>query len=200
MLALACMDGLLSLWLSSHPVPIFVLKDLVDENAFITDIAWTADGSALVYSSSQGVASISLAWGKILPGLSPWSLAEVLQWRSRKHLQVTQPFWDLPTSIHSLEAWDSAVESGTRRSRYFVEDGKLRGALQGLDWSQDPKDSKGSRAFQVIDVNSCCERQKLLKSWHSKLGKPRVPAPPAFTWSVEDLVLLKRSRYENNGS
>ena len=29
-LAMACMDGVISIWLSSHPVPVLLLKDLVD--------------------------------------------------------------------------------------------------------------------------------------------------------------------------
>ncbi|CAK9084132.1 unnamed protein product [Durusdinium trenchii] len=194
-LALGCMDGMLSLWLSSHPVPILILKDLVDENCFITDIAWTADASALVYSSSGGVGSISISWKRILPGFTPWTLDEVLRWRSQRHLHITQPSWDLPTT-HSLKvpAELGRLSAQSPNSRYFVEDPELRRSLEGLEWS-----SKEGQLGQlghggirpsvnkVLDVNSCCERQKLLKSWHSRtMPKTCSPSPPTFAWSIED--------------
>lgn len=185
-LALACMDGMLSIWLSNHPVPLLVLKDIVDENCFITDIAWTSDGSSLVFSSSGGlVGSVSISWKKILP-FGAWTLQEVLEWRCQRHLHVMQPSWDLPSSIHNLKKPPSLqVSKATEVSQYYVQDPELQTSLNGLSqWAPIPKvlTQGGGR---IIDVESAQQRQKLLTSW--RLPRPKTgPVPPAFAWSVED--------------
>ena len=188
-LALACMDGMLSIWLSNHPVPLLVLKDIVAENSFITDIAWTSDGSGLAFSSSGGlVGSVTISWDTILP-LGAWSLQEVLEWRCQRHLHVMQPSWDLPSSVHSLQEGlqvHSVQRSAAKPqvSQFYVQDPELQTALNGLEWSPVPKFLTGAR---IIDVESVQQRQKLFTSWRpSSAPIPTSPVPPAFAWSVED--------------
>lgn len=62
-----------------------------EENSFITDLAWSTCGSRLVYSSSDGIGSVTFEWGKVLPGA--WSMEKLVEWRLQRHLQVAQP-WD----------------------------------------------------------------------------------------------------------
>ncbi|CAE7317807.1 HIR1, partial [Symbiodinium necroappetens] len=96
-LALAGTDGVLSIWISSLPVPILVWKDLVDENCFITDLSWTPDGSVLCFSSSGGgVGLLLLAFDQLPLPEGTWSLDELRLWRCRQYVQVVQPSADLP--------------------------------------------------------------------------------------------------------
>lgn len=197
-LALACMDGMLSIWLSNHPVPLLVLKDIVAENCFITDIAWTSDGSGLAFSSSGGlVGSVSISWNKILP-YGAWTLQEVLQWRCQRHLHVMQPSWDLPSSIHALPDLQASCTSnevqGQLRTgkppkflQFYVQDPDLQTALTGrAEWAAVPK-FLTQGVTRIIDVESAQQRQKLFTNWRPAARIPKTsPVPPTFAWSVED--------------
>lgn len=195
-LALACMDGMLSIWLSNHPVPLLVLKDIVAENCFITDIAWTSDGSGLAFSSSGGlVGSVSISWNKILP-CGAWTLQEILQWRCQRHLHVMQPSWDLPSSIHALPDLQTSRTSNEvqgqpktgkppKLSQFYVQDPDLA-ALNGAEWAPVPKFLTQS-VTRIIDVESAQQRQQLFTSWRPAARIPNAgPVPPTFAWSVED--------------
>ena len=189
------MDGMLSIWLSNHPVPLLVLKDIVAENCFITDIAWTSDGSGLAFSSSGGlVGSVSISWNKILL-CGAWTLQQILEWRCQRHLHVMQPSWDLPSSIHALPDLQTRTSNQVQgqpktgkppKSQFYVQDPDLA-ALNG-EWAPVPKFlTQGTR---IIDVESAQQRQKLFTSWRAPAARiPKTgPVPPTFAWSVEDSI------------
>ncbi|CAE7544635.1 hira, partial [Symbiodinium sp. CCMP2592] len=184
-LALAGTDGVLSIWISSLPVPILVWKDLVDENCFITDLSWTPDGSVLCFSSSGGgVGALLLAFDQLPLPEGTWSLDELRLWRCRQYVQVVQPSADLPKDASALVGGSAREETAPDD---MDPDEDLVATLQGLPAWDTAKASKASSAARVLDVDSCIEKRKLLKSWLAPV-MPQLTAlsPPRTAWFVQE--------------
>ena len=177
-LALAAMDGVLSIWVSTHPVPLLLVNGLVAENCFITDLAWTQDGNALAFSTSSGqVGSLSIGWGPLLQAAA-WSAEELSQWRCKRHMQITQPAWDLPSAPGRGSLQAKPGSQGSRPSMYYIQDLELRKILQGHSWGPSP----AAKASGVLDVDSCIEG-KLQKSW--RRHQPVKPSSPPRSTQTE---------------
>eukprot|EP00933_Yihiella_yeosuensis_P027169 TRINITY_DN21085_c0_g1_i1.p1 TRINITY_DN21085_c0_g1~~TRINITY_DN21085_c0_g1_i1.p1 ORF type:complete len:648 (-),score=79.88 TRINITY_DN21085_c0_g1_i1:107-1840(-) len=158
----------MSIWLSTYPMPLVVLPELVDEGCIITDIAWSPDGTSLMFSSNDGsVGFFEFVWEQ-LPSTDAtvWPQTEVSHWCRRKHYQVLQPCSDLPICSKELSGagLQAKKDSQLKRQRLDAEPGTAQ-----------PQD-----AVESVNVSSW------LAEARGKTLSPLPKAVPLSSWDSEN--------------